>query len=203
MGRITVLCGLLWWCAVVCAADPAARLRLTEPVQLRYQETRSLALLSHPWQGSGYLLADPEGTLVKLQLSPERVIMIATPKELLYYASDSGERHRVSLPVPVPQLEGIILMQQLLRGELDPIRRRYRLDYREDKQGWALELTPRNPETAPFSKVSLRGDLQGQRQVLEITEQDGDHTVTEMTLDDRGARLTYTIARLVREAAGE
>ncbi len=203
MGRIALLCWLLWWGTQLLAADPASRLKLSEPVQMRYRETRILTLLAQPWQGRGYLLADVDGTLVKLQLSPQRVIMIATPDQLLYYDSSSGERHRVPLPAPVPQAEGIVLLQQLLRGDLEPVRRDYRIEYFETGQGWELKLVPKASISAAFKEVTLTGDLEGHRQVLEMTEQDGDRTITEMTLDDRGAKLAYTIARLLREAEGE
>ncbi len=203
MGRIVLWCCLLGWGAALWAADPASRLKLSEPVQMRYRETRRLALLSQPWQGTGYLLADPAGTLVKLQLSPRRVIMIATPDRLLYYDASTGERHRVSLPAPLPQAEGIVLLQHLLRGDLEPVRRDYRIGFQEGGRGWKLKLVPKTPDSAAFKEVSLSGDLEGRRQVLEMTERDGDTTITEMTLDDRGAGLAYTIARLLREAAGE
>lgn len=202
MARLIFLLWLGCWARLGEADDPAQRLKLTEPVQLSYQETRTLALLAQPWQGRGFLLADPEGTLVKLQLSPQRVIMVATPSELLYFDPGSGERHQVPLPAPVPQAEGIVLLQQLLRGDLESIRRRYRVDYGEDGQGWRLQLTPLKGQ-GPYREVSLRGEGEGKRQVLVILEKDGDRTVTEMTLDERGPQLSYTIERLLREALGQ
>ncbi|WP_152486084.1 LolA family protein [Methylohalobius crimeensis] len=196
-----------WWIALwlpaVLAGDPAERLNISEPIQFRYQETRLLALLAEPWQGSGFMLADPDGTLVKLQLAPQRIIMIAAPDELLYYDPGIGERRRLPLPAEVPQVEGIVLLQHLLRGELEPIRRRYRLDYRETADGWRLDLSPKKPESAPFRTVVLRGDAEGRRRVLEITEPDGDRSMTELILDDQGDRLRFTIARLREEAVGK
>lgn len=204
-GRGKRLGGRWWWILwlpAALAADPAEQLKLTVPVQFRYQETRTLALLSRPWHGSGFMLADPDGTLVKLQLAPERVIMIAAPAELLYYHPGRGERRRLQLPAPVPQAEGIELLRQLLKGELEPIRRRYLLDYRESKDGWRLDLTPKDPESSPFRAIALRGDSEGRR-VLEIVERDGDSSVTELALDEAGDRLRFTIARLYQEAAEE
>ncbi len=57
--------GLWWltlWLSAALAADPGERLKLTAPVQFRYEETRTLALLSQPWHGSGFMLADADGT---------------------------------------------------------------------------------------------------------------------------------------------
>ncbi len=203
MGRIGLLICLLFWGIRLPASDPAGRFKLSEPVQMRYQETRTLALLSEPWKGSGYLLADPSGTMVKLQLSPQRVIMVATPSRLLYFDSSSGERHRIRLPTSMPQAEGIVLLRQLLQGNFQPIRGHYHIEYVEEGKNWSLQLLPKDPESAPFRKVSMHGDLEGNRQVLEIVERDGDRSVTRMVLDARGDKLTYTIARLVQEAAGE
>ncbi|MFN3919353.1 MAG: hypothetical protein ACK4JF_03570 [Methylohalobius sp.] len=198
--------GLWWlslWLSAALAADPGERLKLTAPVQFRYEETRTLALLSQPWHGSGFMLADADGTLVKLQLAPERLIMIAAPQELLYYAPGSGERRRLPLPAPVPQAEGIVLLRHLLKGELEPIRRQYHLDYRESGQGWRLNLIPKNPDSAPFRAIALRAAPEKNRRVLEIVERDGDRSTTELILDEQGDRLRLTIARLRQEAAGE
>jgi len=202
VARLIVLVWLACWARLGLGDDPAQRLKLSEPVQLSYKETRTLALLAQPWRGRGYLLADPQGTLVKLQLSPQRVIMAATPRELLYFDPASGERYRLPLPAPPPQAEGILVLQQLLRGDLESIRRRYRVDYEEDEQGWRLKLAPLSDDS-PYRQVLLRGDAQGKRQVLVVIEQDGDRTVTEMTVDERGSQLSYTIARLLQEALGQ
>lgn len=196
-----------WWLALwlpaALAADPAEQLKLTAPVQFYYTETRTLSLLAQPWRGSGFMLADPDGTLVKLQLAPERIIMIAAPGELLYYDPSRNERRRLLLPAPFPQVEGIVLLKHLLKGELEPIRRRYHLDYRTHEAGWQLDLTPKDPAAAPFQAIGLRADATGGQRVLEIIERNGDRSVTELTLDERGDRLRFTIARLRQEATGE
>lgn len=196
-----------WWLALwlpaALAADPTERLQIVEPLQFRYEETRILALMAQPWHGSGFMLADPDGTLVKLQLAPERIIMIAAPGELLYHDPGSGERRRLPLPAAVPQVEGIVLLKHLLRGEFEPIRRQYHLDYRESKEGWQLDLTPKDPESAQFRAIALHADPEDRRRVLEIVEHDGDRSVTELILDERGDRLRFTIARLRQEATGE
>ncbi len=193
---------LILWLPAALATDPTERLQITQPVQFRYEETRTLALMAQPWRSSGFMLVDPGGTLVKLQLAPERIIMIAAPDELLYHDPGRGERRRLPLPAAVPQVEGIVLLKHLLKGEFEPIRRQYHLDYRKSKAGWQLDLTPKDPESAPFRAIGLRADSE-RRRVLEIVERDGDRSTTELILDEQGDQLRFTIARLRQEASGE
>lgn len=184
-------------------ADPPAiyqRLRLDQTSQFRYLESRSLALLDQPWLGSGYLLAAPDGTLIKLQLSPHRVIMAATARELLYFDSHSGERRRLALPARHPQVAAIGLLQDLLSGRWQRIETQYQAQLQESTGGWRLTLTPTAVTDAPFAKITLEGD--DRRRILTLEEADGDRSRTEMELDQRGATLQYTIARLLREAGG-
>ncbi|HHH38622.1 MAG TPA: outer membrane lipoprotein carrier protein LolA [Sedimenticola sp.] len=191
----------LWLCWLpVWAADPAARLQLDQPRQFHYEETRHLALLARPWQGSGFLLADPDGTLVKLQLLPERLILVATPDELLYYHPASGERRRLPLPTALPQVQGIVLLQRLLRGDLQAVAADFSLDERETAAGWRLVLTPKHPDSH-FRRVTL-GEDNGRR-YLEIVEADGDRTRMILTPDEQGPHLRVRIARLVQQAWGE
>lgn len=191
----------LWlWGAPAWAGDPLTELVLDRPYQFRYQETRRLALLTEPWHGSGFLLADPDGTLVKLQLLPERLVLVATPDALLYYRPADGERRRLPLPSSLPQVQGIVLLQRLLRGDLEAVRRDFLLETDETKAGWRLVLTPKGTE-APFRRVIL-GTENGAR-YLEIQEANGDRSRTTLILDEYGDHLKVRIARLYRQAQGE
>ncbi|BCX80851.1 hypothetical protein MIT9_P0429 [Methylomarinovum caldicuralii] len=201
-GWIETGCWLLLWLCVspVWAGDLAAKLALDQPRQFRYQETRHLALLAKPWRGSGFMIADPDGTLVKLQLLPERLVLIATPEELLYYDPVASERRRLALPSSLPQVQGIVLLQHLLRGDLEAVSREFNLEEQETETGWRLVLTPKRPDS-PFRRVILGEDDKGR--YLTVEERDGDCSLTRLTPDEAGARLKVRIARLLQQAKGE
>ncbi len=196
--------GFLLLMAPFCQAGPDTiyrRLHLDQPAQFQYKETRQLKLFTSPWQGDGYMLASPGGVMIKLQLSPHRVIMAATPDELLYFDSRTGERRRLSLPSPYPQVQGVLLLRHLMQGDLDEVRRHYKMSVTQDGRQWQIRLLPLDPEATPFKKVTLQG--QGKQRLLTLEEKDGDLSRTEFILDQQGPDLQYAIARLLREARGE
>ena len=57
-------------------AELLGRIRHNGSAEFRYEEIRKLELASSPWNGQGYMLSGADGSLVKLQLQPTRVIMV-------------------------------------------------------------------------------------------------------------------------------
>ncbi len=51
------------------------RIRQSGSAEFHYEEIRKLELASSPWQGQGNMLSGADGSLVKQQLQPTRVIM--------------------------------------------------------------------------------------------------------------------------------
>ncbi|MBS1212515.1 MAG: outer rane lipoprotein carrier protein LolA, partial [Proteobacteria bacterium] len=83
-------------CAATADQDPWSILRryLPQPgaAEFRYEETHTLELMAEPWHGQGYLLSAPDGSLVKLQLTPQRVIMAISGGQMYYYDPGQGQR---------------------------------------------------------------------------------------------------------------
>ena len=196
--------GFLLLFAPFCQAGPDTiyrQLRLNQPTQYLYKETRQVKLLTNPWQGDGYMLASPDGVMIKLQLSPHRVIMAATPDELLYFDSRSGERHRLLLPSNYSQVQGVLLLRHLMQSDLEAVQRNYKMTVTQNDGHWKIQLFPLDPDAAPFKKVVL--EEKDKQRVLTLEEKDGDISRTAFVLDQEGADLRFTIARLLREARGE
>ena len=78
-------------------AELLARLLPKASTEFSYQETRTLELAATPWHGQGKMLSGADGSLVKLQLQPSRVIMISTPQRLYYWDPEQKQRQSAAV----------------------------------------------------------------------------------------------------------
>jgi len=179
-------------------------LELKQTSSFRYQETRYLQLLDQPWQGGGLLLASKDGTLVKLQMRPQRKIMAITPGEMIYFDSETGERHRMPLSASNPMARQALIFQELLQGNPDKISADYDLVFQQKTSSWLLRLKPKPVASVIiFSEIIMRGNTNDTSRSITLNEQGGDKTVMTMHVLETGPQLEYMIERLLREATGQ
>ncbi|MEE9345462.1 MAG: LolA-related protein [Methylococcales bacterium] len=177
---------------------------LDKTTSFRYQETRHLELLDSPWQGGGLLLASKDGTLVKLQMRPERKIMAITPGEMIYFDSETEERRRLPLSTPHPMTRQAIIFQELLQGRLDKISTDYDITFQKTAPDWTLTLTPKATHEKPvFTEIIMHGSVVSATRNIHLTESGGDSSDLAMQLLDTGSQLEFMIERLLREAIGQ
>lgn len=177
---------------------------LQKTTSFRYQETRNLELLDTPWQGGGLLLASKDGTLVKLQMRPERKIMAITPGEMIYFDSETEERRRLPLSTPHPVTRQVIIFQELLQGRLDKISTDYDITFQQTAPDWTLTLKPKATHDKPvFTEIIMQGSVDSTTRNIHLTESGGDSSDLAMQLLDTGPQLEFMIERLLREAIGQ
>jgi hypothetical protein len=179
-------------------------LKLQQTTSFRYQETRHLELMDAPWQGGGLLLASKDGTLVKLQMRPQRKVMAITPGEMIYFDSESKQRRRLPLSTPHPITRQALIFQELLQGRLDKISADYEMSFQQTASAWIVKLTPKTTHDKPvFTEIIMRGNASKATREIHLKERGGDSSVLTMQLLETGPQLEFMIERLLREATGQ
>jgi hypothetical protein len=178
--------------------------RLQQTTSFRYEEMRDLELLDVPWQGGGLLLVSKDSTLVKLQMRPQRKIMAITPVEMIYFDSETGERHRLPLSTPHPMTRQAMIFQDLLQGRKDRISADYEITFQQNTSDWSLNFTPKQTTQKPvFNQITMRGNDGSGTRKIDLKERSGDSSSLTMHVLDTGSQLEFMIERLLREATGQ
>jgi hypothetical protein len=185
-------------------ADLLGRIRQSGPAEFRYEETRKLELASSLWQGQGYMLSGADGSLVKLQLLPKRVIMVIAEGRMYYWDPEQKQRHTAPLGHAGQASGQITVFRTILQGHAEELKPTY--DFAPEKHGkrWTLRVTPKPGQSdEDGSSIEISGDENERKRQILIIQPDGESTEYRMEKTAEGQRLEYSIQRLLLEAAGE
>jgi hypothetical protein len=184
-------------------AEVLARIRQNGAAEFRYEETRTLELAASPVQAQGYILSGADGSLVKLQLQPKRVIMAIAAGRMLYWDAEQKQRHAASISQAGQAAGQIAVFRSILQGHAEELQPRY--DFAAETHGpqWILRVSPKTgvgDEDAP--SIEINGD-EGDKRRIFIRQPDGESTEYHIEKSAEGQRLGYSIPSLLREAEGE
>jgi hypothetical protein len=184
-------------------SDLLARIRQNGAAEFHYQETRTLELATTPWQGQGLMLSSADGSLVKLQQQPNRVIMAIAGQKMYYWDAGQNQRHVAPLEQTGPAAQ-ILVFRTLLQGHGDELRADYDLSVDQHDQLWTLRMTPK-PDKADDNAASIEisGDQDPSKRQLLIRQPDGDITEYRLEKTTEGQPAADSIQRLLLEAQGE
>jgi len=180
------------------------RLHQAGPAEFRYEETRSLELMAKPWHGQGYLLSGADGSLVKLQLSPQRVIMAISGPSMYYYDPGQGQRRSAALSYAGDAAEQISVFRAILQGRPEDLRARYELTAESHGETWRLRLSAKTKATgSAMESVEIAGGADPLRRQVSIRQADGETTDYRLEKTNEGQALEFSVQRLLQEAAGD
>jgi len=187
------------------AAELLARFWQTAPLEFRYTETRRLELMAEPWKGSGYLFSAPDGTLVKLQIAPERLIMAIVGDTMVYYESATRRRQSAPLSYAGPMAEQIRTFRAILQGRGAELETGFDMLSRGEGERWSLTMRGKTPveDTAAPVRIEISGTHDGRRRHIRIHDASGDETEYAMEQSRAGSVLELPIRQLVSEATGK
>lgn len=202
---------LLWLCVPMPVladesrtAELLSRIRQTGPTQYSYQETRQLELTTVPWQGQGFMLTDSNGSLVKLQLQPTRIIMAIANDSMYYWDPGQHQRHNMPVGYGGPAAAQIVVFRSILQGRTEELQSSYDFTAEQHDKNWTLRLTPKvehSDDETPVIEIS--GDDEDRKRRIIIRQTDGEST--EYTIDKALPKQAeaYSIPQLLQEAIGE
>lgn len=180
------------------------RIRQSGSAEFHYEETRKLELASSPWQGQGNMLSGADGSLIKLQLQPTRIIMAITEGRMYYWDSEQKQRHTAPLGQSGQASDLITVFIAILQGHADELKSSYDFVPEQHGKRWTLRLTPK-PELSneDAATVEISGDEDGRKQQVLIRQPDGESTEYRMMKTAEGPQLDNVIQRLLLEAMGD
>lgn len=186
----------------VTLSDVLQRLRQDGAAEFRYQETRTLELATTPWQGQGLMLSADDGSLVKLQQQPSRVIMAISADKMYYWDATQNQRHIAPLEHTGPAAQ-ILLFRNLLQGHVDELRASHDLSAELHDQHWSLRMTPK-AELADDSAatIELSGEQNPRQRRLLIRQADGESSEYLLEKTTEGPESAASLQHLLLEAAG-
>lgn len=204
--------GLLLWLGTATAvfaddgklSEVLARLRQSGQASFQYKETRELELAASPWQAQGIMLTDQAGTLVKLQLQPNRVVMAVSGDSLYYWDAAQNQRHSMPIGYADQAAEQILIFRNILQGRIQELQAGYELTADIQNQHWSLHLQAKPGqagENAP--SIDISGDADPDKRQILIRQADGETTEYRIETADARQTAAYTIPQLLQEAAGE
>ena len=185
-------------------SDVLARFQQTGPAKYQYQETRQMELLDAPVQAQGYMLSDAEGTLVKLQLQPSRVIMAIAGQSMFYWDPVQHQRHSAPLSYGGPAARQITVFRSILQGRVEELQAAYDLAAENKSQQWTLRLTPKPDQSdSDMLSIAISGDADDKQRKIVIRQTDDESTeyLISRVVDDQASE--YSISSLLREATGD
>jgi hypothetical protein len=180
------------------------RIRQNGSAEFHYEEIRKLELASSPWQGQGNMLSGADGSLVKQQLQPTRVIMAIAAGRMYYWDPEQQQRHTAPLGQSGQASELITVFIAILQGHADELKSSY--DFAPEQHGkrWILRLTPKSElSNENAATVEISGDEDGRKQQVIIRQPDGESTEYRMVKTAEGPQLDNVIQRLLLEAIGD
>lgn len=183
-------------------ADLLGRIRHAGPVELRYEETRKLELATSPVQAQGHMYSGADGSLVKLQLSPKRIVMAIAEGRMLYFDSQENRHDSVSLDQAGVAGTQITVFRSLLQGHAEDLRSSYEFSPTIQGKRWSVRLKPK-AEGDEMPSLEISGEEASRKQRVLIRQPDGESTEYHLEQTGEGPQVEETIRRLLREAAGE
>jgi hypothetical protein len=149
------------------------------------------------------MLSSADGSLVKLQQQPNRVIMAIAGQKMYYWDAGQNQRHVAPLEQTGPAAQ-ILVFRTLLQGHGDELRADYDLSVDQHDQLWTLRMTPK-PDKADDNAASIEisGDQDPSKRQLLIRQPDGDITEYRLEKTTEGQPAADSIQRLLLEAQGE
>ncbi len=180
------------------------RVHQAAAAEFRYEETRMLELASSPVKSEGYLLSSPDGSLVKLQLLPRRVIMAISNGQMLYYDQEEKQRHYAPLSISGQAQQQIKMFRALLQGRTGELQAVY--DIKTERRGkhWKLGFEAKSGQAGEeVPAMDIEGDDGEGKRLILIRQADGESSRYAIVKTGEGQPLEFSIQRLLLEAAGE
>lgn len=155
-----------------------ALLGSNDGVRARFQETRTLSILSEPIVTEGLLFFAPPDRLARHSTRPTRSSVLVSGGRI-YLRDDTGLQVLDLATSEVARaLVGNLIV--VLRGDLAAIREVHEVEFRTSEAGWEIDLVPRSRSVRSIvERIRLRG-RGGMLETMETRERNGDVALIEL-----------------------
>ena len=146
-----------------------------------FSEKKYIALLDRPVESSGELVYQPPARLEKRTLKPN-VESLVLDRDVLVV--ERGKQKYTLQLQQYPEITAIVdSIRNTLAGDLDALKRQYRVDLEGDPERWTLTLLPSDARIAAMvQRIRISGTRDELRQI-EMLQADGDRSVMQIHRD--------------------
>lgn len=148
---------------------------------VRFVERRELDILVDALVSKGELTFIPPGGLEKRIIEPKLETYIVNKNQLTIV---TGDTQKVLQLTDFPGLRAFVeAFRASLAGDIETLRKFYKVDIAGSKEAWELTLTPLQTDMVQYvSFVTIKG-AQGLVSQIKTTERNGDITLMELDRD--------------------
>ncbi|MBW2232327.1 MAG: outer membrane lipoprotein carrier protein LolA [Deltaproteobacteria bacterium] len=153
-------------------------------VRARFDETRTLSILTVPIETEGFLYFSPPDRLARVTTHPGASTVVVHGTRVVF----EGETGRHELDLASSDIaRGLVgNLMVMLRGDLAELRARYAITYEAEGERWQLDLVPRSRDLRALVEL-VRVTGVGERLMgMETRETNGDATVTRFSEVESG-----------------
>ena len=146
-----------------------------------FSEKKYIALLDRPVESSGELVYQPPARLEKRTLKPN-VESLVLDRDVLVV--ERGKQKYTLQLQQYPEITAIVdSIRNTLAGDLEALKRQYRVDLEGDPERWTLTLLPSDARIAAIvQRIRISGTRDELRQI-EMLQADGDRSVMQIHRD--------------------
>jgi len=194
----------LWVATGLCYAQESidsviARMQPDIAVQIAYQETRYMGLLSEDWQGSGFLYAAGPHILLKQQQQPELEIMAVNGEQLSYFKPSTQTYHQLQIDESDPMMASLAAFKSIMTGDLPFLRQWYHLALTTSASAWKLTLTAKEHEPgASALKIIMQGLPKQVAHKMTVFLPDGDRSLYLLSHPQQGLAVKQKLMGLLQ-----
>jgi hypothetical protein len=173
------------------------RIRIQETRHFSYRETRTLQLLTEPWQATGDMYISPQQMLIAQQ-SPTPVFTVISADRMQHIdtGQDIDRSLKLERPFTVPGMEPFMQLLYsttgLTRQEQD-----YVTNFDTAGQRWFLQLTPQQDAAVEIIRMQLSGDTGHGPDQLVLEHADGDRMEWQLSLVSQGEAAGRELQQLL------
>jgi len=155
---------------------------------IAFTETRYSSMLKEPLVTSGELRFKPPSTLERRVTTPFAERYLIEGDRVTIERPGSGAPRILSL-AGQPLLANLVgTIRALLRGDLQTLKRLYRVELHGEPDNWALTLLPSDPAMVEFvASVQVKGRAAALTE-METVEPNGDRTITHFVRTQEAPR---------------
>ena len=146
--------------------------------EVAYTEKKYSALLSEPVASSGTLAYRRPDTVEKIMLVPRKEVFRIVGEELV--VERKGKERRIPLASQPVLAAFAASLRGVLAGDVDLLRKHYRLVLTGEEQAWQLELVPLDEDATRYVERIVVSGKAGRIGQIEIREGTGDRSVLQI-----------------------
>ena len=152
------------------------RLASTEGVVAEFRQVKELALLQVPIESRGTMIFIPPRCLAWETTSPGTSRLVIEGQSVRFHDATSAQDVDLSQDLIARGfVESFVV---LWSGDYEAMKKQYEVDFRSEKDGWRLVLTPRAARMREFiTRIELQG-TSGPPERMVLHEAGGDRTTT-------------------------